>query len=153
MENYGGSRGLQALNEGEFIAPLGSGLCFSLVFRANTTVVLKACLNYVLLILSQRNATLPPTHSAKNAEWMGHSVSKLLGRINKAAPESRKGLNGQRLRARHRVDCGLSQRGGNGFGGNCGGAQVVGQRLAFLSKALAHKAQEGGFFRSEEHTS
>src|ERR1035438_501242 len=54
MENYGGSRGLQALNEGEFIAPLGSGLCFSLVFRANTTVVLKACLNYVLLILSQR---------------------------------------------------------------------------------------------------
>src|ERR1035437_4247827 len=23
-----------------------------------------------------------PTHSAKSAEWMGHSVSKLLGRIN-----------------------------------------------------------------------
>jgi hypothetical protein len=30
----------------------------------------------------QRDATLPPTHSAKSAEWMGHSVSKLLGWIN-----------------------------------------------------------------------
>jgi hypothetical protein len=36
----------------------------------------------VLLIRPQGNATLPPTHSAKSAEWMGHSVSKLLGRIN-----------------------------------------------------------------------
>src|ERR1035437_6470653 len=35
-----------------------------------------------LLIRTQRNATLPPTHSAKSAEWMGHSVSKFLGRIN-----------------------------------------------------------------------
>jgi hypothetical protein len=36
----------------------------------------------LLLIRPQGNATLPPTHSAKSAEWMGHSVSKLLGRIN-----------------------------------------------------------------------
>src|ERR1035437_7625457 len=35
------------------------------------------------VIRPQRNATLPPTHSAKSAEWMGHSVSKLLGRINR----------------------------------------------------------------------
>jgi hypothetical protein len=30
----------------------------------------------------QKDATLPPTHSAKSAEWMGHSVSKLLGWID-----------------------------------------------------------------------
>jgi hypothetical protein len=33
-------------------------------------------------IQPQRNATLPPTHSANSAEWMGHSFLKLLGRIN-----------------------------------------------------------------------
>jgi hypothetical protein len=30
-----------------------------------------------------KKCNTPPTHSAKSAEWMGHSVSKLLGRINK----------------------------------------------------------------------
>ncbi|MGB9408558.1 MAG: hypothetical protein WCA89_13545, partial [Terracidiphilus sp.] len=38
--------------------------------------------SFAILIRPQRNATLLPTHSAKSAEWMGHSVSKLLGRIN-----------------------------------------------------------------------
>src|ERR1035437_203732 len=66
--------------------------------------------------------------------------------VFQAVPESRKAFDGQGFGTSQGVDFSLSQRGGNGCGGNSGGTQVVGQRLAFLRKTLAYEAQEGGLF-------
>ena len=66
-----------------------------------------------------------------------------------AVPEGREGFNGQSLSAGLGIDCGASQRGGDGCGGSAGGAKIVGQRLAFLSKGFSYEGKETGFFKTE----
>src|ERR1035437_3183624 len=78
--------------------------------------------------------------------WVYQPLPACLDFVFQAAPESRKAFDGQVFGTSQGVDFSLGQRGGNGCGGNRGGTQVVGQRLAFLRKTLAHEAQEGGLF-------
>src|ERR1035441_104458 len=81
-----------------------------------------------------------------NVDGYASPLPACLDFVFQAAPESRKGLYGKGFGASQGVDSCLGQRGGNGCGRNSGGAQVIGQRLAFLRKTLAYEAQEGGFF-------
>ena len=59
------------------------------------------------------------------------------------------GFDGEGFGAGLGVDGGLRHGGGRGCGRESGGAEVVGEGLAFLSEGLADEAEEAGFVNAE----
>jgi len=64
-------------------------------------------------------------------------------------PEGGKGIDGECLSAGIGIDCGTGKSGGDGGWRKAGGAEIVGEGLAFLSEGGADEDEKGGLVEAE----